>query len=406
MARVWYCRTCGYEVKSRGKCHSCGAKLTASELPELVSGPDDEEVGYELDGWTDRDRGRLIHRLNTMGIEHRFEGEELVIEASDEERVDDLVAALGEGASIYEPDEVDGDDDEEPEDDESDWVARAGLGSTAAEAADLEDGHELVDGTGDPATGESVALLIAAARRLSEDPTDMQADADVAEASARVFMVDSFGPLDVEEWSAVGRVTRLLLSLLGADEALEDDIRLQASILGVLLAPIGQEGGGASDTSPGHEGEWTVYELTGWRPEQRAELSVLLSQRGVPHSWEGDELLVAEDRESDTEELFDSVGGGGGEDDDESDEVRYGAVAELFAATGRLAGDPSDRGRRDAVLEWVHAVEGPPLLGMDEVVWFRIRSRARNLAESIGAGGTSRISDEANDLHDLLRSVV
>ena len=32
--KVWYCANCGYEVTSRGRCHSCGERLVAS----LVAG--------------------------------------------------------------------------------------------------------------------------------------------------------------------------------------------------------------------------------------------------------------------------------------------------------------------------------------------------------------------------------
>jgi hypothetical protein len=66
----------------------------------------------------------------------------------------------------------------------------------------------------------------------------MHADADVAEASAAVFTVDDFYPADPDTWAAVGRVTRRLLSALGDDEALEDEIRSQAGVLYKLLDPL------------------------------------------------------------------------------------------------------------------------------------------------------------------------
>ena len=34
------------------------------------------------------------------------------------------------------------------------------------------------------------------------------------------------------------------------------------------------------------------YNLTGWGFEQRAELSETLAERGVPHVWDGEELVV------------------------------------------------------------------------------------------------------------------
>ncbi|HWE54466.1 MAG TPA: hypothetical protein VG435_03095 [Acidimicrobiales bacterium] len=417
MAKIWYCATCGYELSGLrgGRCHSCREKLTLSALPQLAGGNDDDEVGYRIDGWTDRDRGQLIVRLNDLGIEHRFEDDELVVDAGDEGRVDDLVAALGA-------------------------TAEAGLADTGADRSGTGSDDSLdVDGSGDGdgfgvGSGDgfgdgfgdeeedvadddfsaSVRLLADAAHRLHKDPTDMQADADVAEASAAVFGADHYGPFDEDQWAAVGRVTRRLLSALGADEALEDQIRQEAGILEKLLAPVqpvpldddlpvGEPGTAAGASS----GERTVYDLADWLPDQRAEIGFLMDQGGIAYSWEGNDLLVDSDRERDVEDLFDRVAGGGEDEDDDADERRYRAVAELFAACGRLTGDPTDDSRRDAVLEWIEQSEGAPLIGMDEVDWFRIRTRARALATAIEEEHSPEdIYDEADKLHDMLRAVV
>jgi hypothetical protein len=355
----------------------------------LEIGPEDEEVGYRIDGWTDRDRGRLIVRLNDLGIEHRFEDDELVVDSSDEARVDDLVAVLGD-------------------------TAEAGLAGDGDEFAldDLDGSADDSDPWVDDDFAASVRLLADAATRLRVDPTDMQADADVAEASAGVFIADSYGPFDEEAWSAIGRVTRRLLAALGAEEALEDQIRQEAGVLEKLLAPLSAAGAAppAADAEPagdGSSGERTVYELAEWLPDQRAQLGFLMEQAGITYEWEGDELLVPSAREAEVEELFDRVPGGGDDEDDESDERRYQAVAELFAAASRLAADPTDEARRDATLRWIEASEGAPLLGMDEVDWFRIRSRARVLATAIEEGhDPNEVFEHANHLHDLLRAVV
>lgn len=316
---------------------------------------------------------------------HRFEDDELVVDASDEARVDDLVAFLTSTG-------------EEP-------ALDVGPASGSGDPGDLGD----LDGSepDEPVlAGQSVAaavgLLASAADRLKTDPTDMQADADVAEASTGVFLVESFGPLDQDQWSAVGRVTRRLLAVLGADEALEDQIRSEAAVLSKLLAPVS----GAAAPSQNGGGERTVYELPEWLPEQRAQLGVLMAEAGIAHSWEGDELLVPSDREDDVEVLFDRVAGVGA-DDDSDDEARYHAVAELFAATGRLASDPTDEARAGAVLDWFEQVEGPPLLGLDEVAWLRIMSRLRALANLIHDGGpVDRIAEDAHEVHEMLRQVV
>jgi hypothetical protein len=49
------------------------------------------------------------------------------------------------------------------------------------------------------------------------------------------------------------------------------------------------------------------YNLTGWSFEQRAELAETLAERGVPHIWEGDELVVPEQIEGDVDGIFDEL---------------------------------------------------------------------------------------------------
>ncbi len=214
MTKVWYCPTCGYEVGFRGRCHECGQRLELSPFAELEPGPEEDEVGYRLDDWSDAARGRMIVELVTAGIAHRFEDDELVVAVADEEQVDQLVTRLT-GAPV--DDAVDDDDLE-----------------------DLDDDALLLDaGTGgwDGPTIE-VVQLEAAAARLSLNPTDMEADSEVAEASTAVFIVDDPPWADADTWAAVGRVTRRLMAALGSDDALEDEIRTQAGILARLLGPI------------------------------------------------------------------------------------------------------------------------------------------------------------------------
>jgi len=201
--KIWYCPFCGYEVPSRGRCHSCGERLLAAPLPELESGPDDDEVGYRLDDWGDDERARLIRLLVSARVPHRFEDEELVVLAADEAEVDKLVAR--------------------------------------ATSAGLDEDEEL--GAGEPAPAPAAEgsravsrALYEAAQVLREDPTDMKADVAFAEASAAVFAADYLPDMDEAQMAAVGRVTRRLLGALGADEALEDEIRHQAEVLCRLVA--------------------------------------------------------------------------------------------------------------------------------------------------------------------------
>lgn len=344
----------------------------ASALPQLVAGGDEDEVGYRIDTWTDRDRGRLIVDLNNLGILHRFEEDELVVGAEDEERVDDLVAELSEAPlSVIEDPLLAGD-----------------LPGAAVAQDD------------DPALDRAVHRLDAAAGRLRDDPTDMQADADVAESSAAIFMADTYRGCSEDDWAAIGRVTRRLLAVLGADEALEGEIKSEATLLKKLLDRLLQPP--SPEPESGLTGEQTEYEFPEWLPEQRAQLGMFLDEAGIPYRWDGDDLLVPPDRETEVEALFEKVEGG-----EEGDEDRYTAVEELFAACGRLAADPTDEQRMQTVLQWAEEVQGPPLLGMDVADWLRIMSRVRALVTAIDEDeGADIVLDEAQAVHDLLRAVV
>jgi len=407
--KIWYCPNCGYEVTRRGRCHACKERLVPSALPQLETADEDEEVGYRLEDWGDRQRGRLIEHLNDSEILHRFEEDELVVSSEDEARVDDLLAEL---SAIGEDDQTG--------------------------AATAEDGDGALAVPPDEGTLAALRLLADAAHRLRRDPTDMHADSDVAEASTAVFMGDVFYGADAETWAAVGRVTRRLLGALGSDEALEEEISSQAGVLEKLLTPLldgldsGETPALAGDTPVLQDGldaveddelaagedhqddqpddeepPETVYELPEWLPEQRAELGVLLEDSGISYEWDGDDLVVPAERESEVEALFGRVGSISDEDDDEDGEARYHVIEEVFAASGRLAADPDDEERVADLMEWVGQVHGSPPIGMDEVYWFRIISHARALEEAIeGDGDGDVIKAEATALHELLRTVV
>jgi hypothetical protein len=68
------------------------------------------------------------------------------------------------------------------------------------------------------------------------------------------------------------------------------------------------------------------YNLAGWGLEQRAELAETLAERGVPHVWDGEELVVPEEIEGPVDALFDELEAEIGpfpvplDDDDESTE--------------------------------------------------------------------------------------
>lgn len=49
------------------------------------------------------------------------------------------------------------------------------------------------------------------------------------------------------------------------------------------------------------------YDLTGWSLDQRSELAETLAEHGVPHVWDGEELVVPEEIEGAVDALFDAL---------------------------------------------------------------------------------------------------
>jgi hypothetical protein len=458
VSKIWYCYNCGYEVTSKGRCHLCKEKFLLSPLPELEAGDEEAEVGYRLADWEDTTRGRLIHSLVRGGIPHRFEDDELVVGVDDEEKVDELVAAAAEAAAEAAPPR-------------SDLVGPGGdrLGDDRADGPFSGPDGDVVELTDEQIEilTDQIRLLHDAADRLQTDPTDMEADGDVAEASAAVFMTDDLPGVDPDVWAAVGRTTRRLLGALGSDEAQEEEITRQSGILAVLLAGGGvtverqvlvekargdeavqlddgavqledgpveddeaeldeaQAGQAVVDDAPvevavtpvpvdseavgtggavSNEDE-TVYELPEWLPEQRAELTYLLTRAGIRSSWDRGDLVVPADRETEVEALFDGIHGVA--EGDEGGEAQYQQIEELFNATSRLVGDPDDLSRSADFLRAVPAVEGSPPLGFDGISWSAIRKRGRVLADSIEHQANPEvILAEASALRDLLRALV
>jgi hypothetical protein len=405
---IWYCPTCGYEVRGRGgKCHNCREPLIESPIDELAEGETEDEVGYNLDEWEDAARGELIGALIEHGFRHRFEGDEMVVAAEDEDDVDRLIARLG----------------------------TEGLGN--------------VD---DTAPGEVLTKLNDAARRLELDPTDMIADGDLAEAAAGVFAIDVVWGVDDETWAAIGRVTRRLLGALGADEALEDEIATSAALLARMLADLqgtvtafgptpdeeAVEGEGADDTEAGGDGggddsegaeaagghdrdegaaaevasgeeDEMVYELEDWRPEERAQISLLLERGKISYHWEGSDLVVGAAHDEAVDGILAEVTRVGTEaEDGADDETRYLLLSDLFGAADRMASDPDNPQKQEDVVVLATMIQSwatPFAVSDDE--WWKIRLRASDLAESIDRQASrTTIEDGATNLRDLLRKFV
>jgi hypothetical protein len=146
-----------------------------------------------------------------------------------------------------------------------------------------------------------------------------------------------------------------------------------------------------------------VYELAEWLPEQRVELSMLLESAGIAYNWDGTDLTVAEDHETEVDGLFEQVHGLLEEDD----EARYRSIEELFGSVDRLANDPTNEERRQAFLEAVAAVELPTPVGVDDSFWWRVRSQGHAVVAALeNAGRADEISREAALLAEMLHEMV
>jgi hypothetical protein len=81
-------------------CPTCGVLL------------DGDTLVYEMEGWEPEERRSLDLMLDSCDVPHRWEGDDLIVPAADEERVDEVLDAV-EYPDALEPVDDEGDDDEE-----------------------------------------------------------------------------------------------------------------------------------------------------------------------------------------------------------------------------------------------------------------------------------------------------
>ncbi len=449
MSKMWFCRNCGYEVPGRGRCHRCRARLTESPLAELAPGDDDDEVGYRIADWSDASRVDLIVGLIEANVVHRFEDDELVVKVDDEARTDELIDQVTSHVVA----DADGEIGEEAVDpalaadlvaladasrrlvaDPTDMDADADASSAAA-AVFVHDQHPLTDDATWAAVGRVTRRLTGAL--ASDEAMDEEITTQAAilvklvgpMTGGREPGVELVGPMTEGRERGVELVGPMTG---GREPGVEPaDAQRERADTGAVGTADEDDGGGRggergnatgdddapAGAAPGEPHDvvagpverrpgagTSVYELPEWQPEQRAELSVLLDRAGVHHEWEGGDLAVAVADEDAVEALFDEVEGVVA---DEDDEARYRALEALFAASGRVVGDPANRSRRTELVRAVADVEGPTPLGVDDARWLSIRNRARSLAELIDADAANEaVRDGAATLRDDLRALV
>jgi hypothetical protein len=153
-----------------------------------------------------------------------------------------------------------------------------------------------------------------------------------------------------------------------------------------------------------------VYELDDWLAEERAQLGLLLDGQGIPHSWEGTDLVIPEADEQAVEPLFDQVDHSAASQlaeapEDADDEREYQTLSELFGAADRLTGDPADKTKRRGYLDAAAAVAGSNApFGVSDQDWWQVKTRAQAVSDSIELGADVEVvADSSATVRDLLR---
>ncbi len=130
------------------------------------------------------------------------------------------------------------------------------------------------------------------------------------------------------------------------------------------------------------DGEGVGYELDDWEPEQRHQLSAALEAEGVPHHWEGAELVVAVGDADVAEHLIDDIDHPDAlpaEEDD--DDVAADVLSSLYVAADVLLATPDHpAAAADLAATATRASTLPTPYGLDDAVWAEVLRRAEALA--------------------------
>src|SRR4051812_30534022 len=204
---------------------------------------DADEVGYQLEDWSEDQLDELRRSLSKRGIEHWWDEDgSLVVAAADEHAVDAVVAE--------------------------------------------------VEGTME----EALTELIAPTTAVIQDPSVLDTPDFIDPAT---LVLAGHPPIEIRELlqdllyrsddASVGTVAgraRRLLALLPADPGAT---RLDRP------------------TMPGNDHEELVYELIEWSPELRQQLALVLEREGIPYEWDGDDLAVPAAHEQEVDALIDQM---------------------------------------------------------------------------------------------------
>jgi hypothetical protein len=160
------------------------------------------------------------------------------------------------------------------------------------------------------------------------------------------------------------------------------------------------------------EGPMLVYEMEGWEPEERSALDRLLDAEGVPHRWEGDELVVPEESESQVDDLMDEVEYPDAlepADEHDDDQAVYSVISDLFVAADRVSAEQfvDVEVAGDLAVASAAASSTPAPFGIEAAAWSQVQQMSEAIVAEIEAGADDEvIVRDAATLRDLLRRFV
>lgn len=161
----------------------------------------------------------------------------------------------------------------------------------------------------------------------------------------------------------------------------------------------------------GLAGEQLAYDLSDWNAPQRIAADEMFSARGVPHTWEDDDLIVPAAYEAVADELLDQLEHPDQLDAQEGtrDEARAAEVlSELFLVSDRLQNNPEHHA---PIGEFVVLAEAAAELrapwGLDGGVWEQAQMHAAVVrADLVARADRNRIAKGARRVRELLRPYV
>ena len=162
---------------------------------------------------------------------------------------------------------------------------------------------------------------------------------------------------------------------------------------------------------PLEEGDDQVgYDLDDWTPDQKGELIEALATGGIPHRWEGSEVIVAEADADAVEQLIDDIDHPDALDAeaDTGDDAAANLLSTLYVAADVLAGDADNPA---AVLDLIDAEEdaagAEPPYGVDRETWGAILDATGTVAGLLDAKAPEDdVMKAAKALRDLLHPLV